>query len=253
MTDSLLVPFAYKDYDHMTNKLDRIISIQGNIGSGKSTFLDELRKRKNELNEIFGNTFTVDEPVEEWKKLIFDGNTKSSLGLFYEDLKKPIELRRYSFTFQILTYTTRLAYMINETVKLTQNSTGLIERSMRSDKEIFFENLPADEFERHVYNLFFHLNCANFNKFEECMVVLESTPNECYQRIKIRERKEEASIPLPYLHEIHEKQEEMIRKFEEEGGLVFRINWPTYADGNIQENSKYIDQLIADLKLKYSK
>ena len=77
-----------------------IISIEGNIGSGKSTLLNLLREKYKENQHII----FVDEPVSEWNK-IKDGE-KSILELFYGDKDK------YSFTFQILAYITRLRKLL---------------------------------------------------------------------------------------------------------------------------------------------
>ncbi len=65
-----------------------IISVEGNIGSGKSTFIKYLKWffRNNKKVVI------VDEPVKEWEK-IKDKSGHSFLEKFYADTTK------YAFSF----------------------------------------------------------------------------------------------------------------------------------------------------------
>ena len=64
----------------MTSSKKILISIEGNIGSGKST-LYEMIKEKYGDKILF-----VDEPVDEWNKLIMNG--KNIIEHFYENNKK---------------------------------------------------------------------------------------------------------------------------------------------------------------------
>jgi deoxyadenosine/deoxycytidine kinase len=69
----------------------KIISIEGNIGSGKSTLIKKLR----ELPE-FQNGFTfLPEPVDEWNT-IKDSDGITILEKYYSDQKK------YAFSFQMM-------------------------------------------------------------------------------------------------------------------------------------------------------
>ena len=74
----------------------RIITLEGNIGAGKSTFLEKLKMRYASRTDVL----FLQEPVDTWTKIQQDG--KTLLELFYENQKK------YSFPFQVLAYTTRL-------------------------------------------------------------------------------------------------------------------------------------------------
>ena len=81
----------------MFNKIKNkkiIISIEGNIGSGKSTLINILKnKYKDEI-------YFVDEPVDEWKNIKMDG--KDLIEHFYCDNKK------YGYLFQNFAYITKL-------------------------------------------------------------------------------------------------------------------------------------------------
>jgi deoxyadenosine/deoxycytidine kinase len=67
-----------------------IISIEGNIGTGKSTFLDNLKKVQEENIVV-----VIKEPLDQWLK-ITDKDGNSILNNFYQDPHK------FSFSFQIL-------------------------------------------------------------------------------------------------------------------------------------------------------
>jgi deoxyadenosine/deoxycytidine kinase len=56
-----------------------ILSIDGNIGAGKSTFLNQLKKS-------YPNWHFVDEPVDTWTKFVNENN-ESLLEVFYKDRK----------------------------------------------------------------------------------------------------------------------------------------------------------------------
>ena len=69
------------------------ISIEGNIGSGKTTIMNALRTVCNE-SEIGQHVVFIDEQVSEWIKP-FDNEGKSIIDLFYSDPS------RYCLTFQL--------------------------------------------------------------------------------------------------------------------------------------------------------
>ena len=100
-----------------------ILSIEGNIGAGKTTFLKIV---KDSLELSFD---VIEEPVAEWKKLPGgNGNDQENLlQLFYEDPS------RWGYAFQSYCYFTRL----REWTKMRENlkpNVYLFERSIHSDK-----------------------------------------------------------------------------------------------------------------------
>ena len=58
----------------------QIISIDGNIGSGKSTFVQKMKQEFNDNNKII----FIDEPVDEWSN-ICDKNGETILSKFYKN------------------------------------------------------------------------------------------------------------------------------------------------------------------------
>ena len=66
----------------MLNNVSKIYSIEGNIGSGKSTIIKFLKEHfKNNDNIIF-----LLEPVDEWNTIC--DNDKTIIEKYYQDKKK---------------------------------------------------------------------------------------------------------------------------------------------------------------------
>ena len=84
-----------------------IFSIEGNIGSGKSTLVKML---KNKL-KIIKNTSVIylPEPVEVWES-IKDKDGKNAIEKYYENPEK------YAFSFQMMAYISRI-HQLKETMK----------------------------------------------------------------------------------------------------------------------------------------
>ena len=86
----------------------KLFSVEGNIGSGKSTFIAKLKEELKHINGI--PVVYIPEPVEEWES-IHSVEGKNMIELFYSDPKQ------YAFAFQMMAYITRLAYLKREMKK----------------------------------------------------------------------------------------------------------------------------------------
>lgn len=178
-----------------------IISIEGNIGSGKSTLLNLLREKyKDSKNIIF-----VDEPVSEWNN-IKDGE-KSILELFYDDKDK------YSFTFQILAYITRLRKLLQVLENSNKDDVIICERSIYTDKYVFAKMLYQQgyikEIEWQTYNYWF--DTFKVQTLPNRIFYVKTDPIICSNRIKKRNRNGENSIAIEYLNHCHQLHEEWLR------------------------------------------
>ena len=93
-----------------------IISVEGNIGSGKSTLVDNLKRHlsNKEINYVF-----VQEPVDIWNT-ITDKEGEPILTKFYRDQE------RYSFSFQMMAYISRLS-ILRKAVKENPDSVIITE------------------------------------------------------------------------------------------------------------------------------
>ena len=186
-----------------------IVTIEGNIGSGKSTIINYLKNLDNK-NIVF-----VDEPVNEW--LNIKSNGKNALELFYEDQDKN------SFWFQILAYITRLRNLL-ETIKTNQNKIIITERSIYTDKYVFaqmlFDSGKINDIEFQTYNYWFD-TFENDTKIDVILYV-NTQPEECMNRIKTRNRSEENSVELEYLIGCHNKHVEWLKN--EKNSKIIYIN-----------------------------
>ncbi len=176
-----------------------IISVEGNIGSGKSTILDILREKHFDNDNII----FVDEPVSEWN-LIKDGD-KTILELFYQDKDK------YSFTFQIMAYITRLRKLL-EAVENNPNKIIICERSIYTDKYVFAKMLYQqgyiNEIEWQTYNYWFD-TFKQKTKLDS-VIYINTDPDICFERIKKRNRTGESNIPIEYLEHCHNLHQEWL-------------------------------------------
>ena len=167
-------------------------SIEGNIGSGKSTLIEILKKQKNIL--------FLPEPVDSWNE-IKDTSGVTILERYYQDQK------RYAFPFQMMAYITRMNLIKN--MVASPDSIVISERSIYTDREIFakmlYESGDIGEIEYQIY----------LKYFEEIkldgIIYVQTTPDICLKRIEKRNRKGE-DIPLSYLQNCHYYHEEWINK-----------------------------------------
>ena len=186
----------------MIKKKPVIVSIEGNIGSGKSTFVENLKQSYAEQNL---NTATVkvcflQEPVDEWNS-ITDKSGETMLAKFYADSKK------YAFPFQMMAYISRLA-LLRDALKQSYDII-ITERCVETDKMVFAQMLYDDgkmeEVEYAIYNKWF----AEFiDDIPEIFTIyLKTDPEVAKQRVDKRARTGE-TIPLEYLitcHEYHDR------------------------------------------------
>ncbi len=170
-----------------------LVTIEGNIGSGKSTIINHLRHLKSDYI-VF-----VDEPVSEWLNITHNG--KNALEVFYEDQKEN------SFWFQILAYITRLRNLL-KTIEEHPNKIIICERSIYTDKYVFakmlYESGYLSEMEWKTYSYWFD----TFKDKTELDLILyvNTNPDECYNRILKRNRPEEVNkISKDYLTMCHNK------------------------------------------------
>jgi deoxyguanosine kinase len=179
-----------------------LISIEGNIGSGKSTVIEWLKTQENK-NIVF-----VDEPVNEWLS-IKDKDGMNALDCFYKDQKQN------AFCFQILAYITRLKKLILKLEEYANQDIIIItERSIDTDRNVFAKMLYEDglisSIEWETYNYWFdtfqHISTVN------TIIYIKTDPEKCIERINIRNRTEETNIGLEYLEKCHKYHNDWLNK-----------------------------------------
>jgi deoxyadenosine/deoxycytidine kinase len=176
-----------------------IISIQGNIGVGKSTFVEILRKNFNAT--------IVNEPVELWLKLK-DDEGKNILEKFYSDMN------RWSYSFQNVAYLSRMM-LIEDAILTAKTPYIFLDRSLETDKYIFEKMLHDKNIITSIEHVLYNSWCHFYEKyvrndFKEKIIYLHSDPTVCYSRIMKRGRSEEKDISQDYLDDIHSYHEEWL-------------------------------------------
>ena len=180
-----------------------IISIEGNIGTGKTSFLNGLKSKYHEVADF------IYEPVDEWLS-IKDENGKDLLQTFYDDK------RRWGYTFQNIAYITRMNNLVN-TLNNTNKNIIFIDRSLTADLNTFTKMLYDDgfisELEWNAYNKWNDFFNRNYGKnLKQHILYLRCDPEISFERTKIRSRDAEKAIPFQYLKELHEYHDKWLLK-----------------------------------------
>jgi deoxyadenosine/deoxycytidine kinase len=211
-----------------------IISLDGNIGAGKSTFLAEIRKRLHDIH-------VVDEPVGQWTALK-NAEGKNLLELFYEDKK------RWSYTFQNCAILTRLKNIQDAVENLDKTVKGpqviITERSVLTDKHVFAEMLrdagDIDPLEWDLYDSWFNV----FGKRHPVngIIYISTSSNTSKDRIKIRNRQGEENIGLDYLDALDSQHKKWIENTNIPV-LTLSTEPGVSVEKNIEEVVKFIQKL----------
>jgi deoxyadenosine/deoxycytidine kinase len=186
-------PQAYKEASITHN----MFSIEGNIGSGKSTFLS-LLKNSRKFNEIQQQlkrpVVFIPEPVEQWQTIKDTNTDETIIEKFYADQDK------FAFSFQMMAYITRLS-IIRKTMKENPNAVLISERCLDTDRNIFAQMLYD---EGKISDIEFQIYTRWFEEFKsditQTHIYITTPPELCHSRIKQRNRKGE-EIPFEYLQE----------------------------------------------------
>lgn len=188
------------------------IAVEGNIGSGKSTFLSHF--------QTFEGVYVVPEPLDQWTNLAGRHN------LLQSSFKDP---KRCSFQFQSFVQLTRLKVW-NQEAK--HSKVKIVERSIHSNRYVYLEvarqsgNLNAEEYE--VLCSQYETMSRIFDFRLDLIIYLRSDPMMSYERMLSRGRLvmakqsifeskvialftffriEESDAKLKYLQNLHEAYE----------------------------------------------
>ncbi len=174
-----------------------ILSVEGNIGAGKSTLIQYLKKNLTSAEDV--PIVYVDEPVEEWAS-VCSTEGKTMLELFYADPK------RYAFSFQMMAYISRLANL-SEVVKNNPDSIIITERSLMTDYHVFAKmlhesnDITTEEYV--IYCKWFHY----FNTYHiSGIIYLNCSPEKALEHCVKRNRPGE-NLTLEYLQKLKEKHD----------------------------------------------
>ena len=220
-----------------------IVTIDGNIGCGKSTIMRYLEKNFANYCSSKGNNCKIcflEEPVSTWES-IGDANGKSIITHFYENTE------RYSFAFQVMAYTSRLS-LLKEALK--ENYDVIIsERSIYTDKFVFAKSLydakKMSLIEYLIYLKMFDEFSTIINKFK--MVYIRTSPEICDLRVKRRGRLGE-TIPLEYLQDCHHYHDVWLNNPTKiEQGEILVINGNEETNTSLFIDNSYYDDVTRKL------
>ena len=205
-----------------------IFSIEGNIGSGKSTLVKELKK--SVPNILDKKVVYVQEPLDEWSK-IKDKKGETILEKFYANQHK------YAFSFQMMAYISRLALLRN-IVRENPDAIIITERSVFTDRQVFAKMLYD---EGKIEEVDYQIYLKWFDEFIEeipitGLIYVTTTPEKSKERVDLRARAGE-SIPLSYLQRCHNYHETWIKNIKKQVCLF---------NGNVDFKDK-LDYLSKDL------
>lgn len=208
-----------------------IISIEGNIGAGKSTLYEQLRKiYKDDLRIVF-----VDEPVDEWNTIVDESGT-TILQRYYENQEK------YAFSFQIMALGTRLSLM--KKALATDCSIIIMERSVITDSNIFakmlFDDGKINLIEYKIYMKWFIEYTQDLPPIN--IIYLKTDPSIVYSRVIKRSRVGEV-IPLDYLVKCHEYHEKWLNSSETPIAYKLQIDGNEIRDSVNDTISIWADQV----------
>jgi len=168
-----------------------IISIEGNIGSGKTTILEKLKSRfQNDESVVF-----LREPLDVWEQVKDNCTGENILQKFYSNPNK------YAFPFQVMAYASRLS-MIRNAINQNPNCSAIVcERSLEADKNIFAKMLHDDN---KIDDVCYQIYEKFYREFSDDLeldgiVYIDADAEVCEERVTKRNRQGEDGISLEYL------------------------------------------------------
>jgi deoxyadenosine/deoxycytidine kinase len=170
-----------------------IISIEGNIGAGKSTFLKCLESHLSLRSFPKKEVVILQEDIDVYTKL----NTVNPLAEFYKDKIGS------ALAFQLIATTAKIN-LLKEIYKKSPHAIIITERSILSDKLMFVDTLYDEGFftELDYQAYMYYYKSISEHYFPTVSFSLEVDPLTCLERIRQRNRKGEEMITLGYLESL---------------------------------------------------
>lgn len=183
------------------------LCVEGNISSGKSTFLSEVLSSASRLEDL---VYTVPEPVQSWQSVPRKSASNPPHNLLKEFYTNP---ERYAYVFQNYVFMTR--YLQERQSAGTSKLLRITERSVFSDRNVFVESVHEQgwlsELEADLYNAWLYpMINALPSLIPDGFIYLRVEPDVCMERLQRRARGEELNITLEYLESLHYKHEKWL-------------------------------------------
>ena len=208
----------------------QVFSVEGNIGTGKSTFLEKLKIHyKGKPNICF-----LDEPINVWNS-ITDKQGVTILEKYYGNQEK------YAFSFQMMAFISRLTSL--RTALTKGYDIIIMERSLQTDCNVFakmlYDDKKIEEIEYSIYQKW-------FNDFMQelpiiSFIYLKTDPIVSCRRVLNRNRQGEI-IPLSYLKNCDKYHNEWLLEENKIDLLVIDANI------DINDNPEIVDEWISKIE-----
>jgi deoxyadenosine/deoxycytidine kinase len=204
----------------------KIFSIEGNIGSGKSSLIEYLKKYNF-------NYYYLPEPVNVWNE-VQDLSGTTILEKYYQD---PV---KYSFPFQMMAYISRLKMLRDAVTSLPHDIVIITERSIFTDREIFAKMLYEDNTMEHIFYLIYLKWFDEFKTFDlNGIIYVQTLPETCEERVVKRNRKGEQGIPLEYLEKCNSYHEQWINNVNVP--VLYLDGTPNHSDKTVQAIHEFVE------------
>ena len=205
-----------------------IISIEGNIGAGKSSLLRILKERNKTWS-------THLEPIERWQ----------SIGKKRSNLLKDFYINPAAKALALQTWITLTKF---EQIQMTKaEDINIIERSINTDRDIFaitnMERGILGEQEFCVYDKLFETLTKNFEVEPDATIYIKSSPRRAIYNIGKRNREEEKEIPLGYIDTLNVKHDEFIAKLKSPVLVIDTAIEDIYHHETLQRVEDFINNL----------
>jgi len=180
-----------------------IVSIEGNIGSGKTTLIHELEEK---LKVSGKKCVFVREPLDIWNSI---KDSKSDENILQKYYKEPAQ---YALSFQIMAYMTFHQRLVDVIKDADEDTVIICERSMESSRNIFAKMLHEqqgviDDVNYQILEMF-------YEKMElipvDAIIYLDVDVKTSGERVKQRGRKGEEDITPEYLEKCHDYYEKWL-------------------------------------------
>ncbi len=191
-----------------SNKKPLIVLLEGNMGAGKSTFVELLSLHSDDIEIIH-------EPVTQWSK---KSDKKNLLARFYAD---PV---RWAFTFQSYVFVTRAQEQIATLARDDLKKIVVMDRSVYCDKFCFAKNCfdqgLMSEAEWDAYCNIFSWVVTQFLPKPDGVLYLRASTKTCFGRIKRRARPEEKAVSIDYVDSLGRRHDDWLLKTKNESDYL---------------------------------
>jgi deoxyadenosine/deoxycytidine kinase len=204
-----------------------IISLEGNIGSGKDNFIQFFKKYFNE------NIYFLEDSVYNWED-------ETLLKNFYKNSE------RWAFTLEVQSTIQKIKNLQSIYNNLDKDKILITRRSPLSDKMCFVTSCKQMNYmtskEVEIYNNLFET--FNIPKYQG-IIYLKSNVNKCYENIISKQTGIDKGINFDFIQKIHNNYQKWIQELKNENVLEIDIEKFRDLDGN-EKIQEQLLQLILD-------